>query len=106
MKWIISLLAIVALALAFTTGLYFEELPTFLEWGLTGAAVQDISNSTNSSSMYSWTTALCGTNNRCIDIVVECNGSRILNVTPISAAVWHSEDWVDPRGGNPEQLCR
>ena len=107
MKWIEFSIVIVALVLAFAVGLYFDEL-NGLSWGrLTGAAVQDIDeNISDMFRMYSWTTALCGLDSRCIDVHVECNGSQILNVTPVSNIVWHTEDWDDPRGGNPERLCQ
>ncbi len=98
-----------ALMLAFAFGYFFEGMRAN-EWDIgrfTGAVAADVEdNATNVSREYAWTTALCGIDRRCIDVTVECNGSQILNVTPVSAVVWHSEDWEDPRGGNPESLCR
>ncbi len=106
MKWMEFSIVIVALALAFAVGFYFDELKSLSRGSLTGAAVQDIDENVNNlPRMYSWTTALCGIDRRCIDVAVECNGSQILNVTPVSNIVWHTEDWDDPRGGNPERLC-
>lgn len=106
MKWAgVSLIA-VALILAFAVGFYFDELGKLSWGGLTGAAVQDVDeNASNESRMYAWTTALCGLDRRCMDVIVECNGSQILNITPVSNIVWHTEDWEDPRGGNPGKLC-
>lgn len=106
MKWAELGIVVVGFVLAFAVGMYFEEIKS-IEWGsLTGAAiVEESEESINVSRHYAWTTALCGYDRRCIDVTVECNGSQILNVTPVSNIVWHTEEWEDPRGGNPDQLC-
>ena len=98
---------VVLLGTAFAVGFYFEDLGA-LTWNrVTGAAIVDLEgNTTNATRHYSWTTALCGLDRRCMDVQVECNGSQIMNVTPVSNLVWHTEEWEDPRGGNPEKLCQ
>ena len=105
MNWLSIIAVVTGLALAFTLGLYVNEIKTFTIGSVTGLAVAEVSNE-NTTQLYAWTTALCGTDDRCIDVLVHCNGTQILNLTPISAAIWHSEEWQDPRGGNPEALCR
>lgn len=99
----------VLIAGAFVMGLYFEELreSTFAQrMGIAGFAVQGAEEAEkNVTQLYAWSTALCGIDNRCIDVLVACNGTQILNVTPVSRAVWHDDSWEDPRGGNPRELC-
>ena len=110
MVWVKILLFGIGIALAFALGFYFEELRA-VEWralvgGITGSAVIETENNeSNASRVYAWTTALCGQDKRCIDVHVTFNGSNILNVAPVSNVVWHTDDWQDPRGNNPERLC-
>lgn len=109
MAWLKIVSLCIGIALAFAFGLYFDELQA-IDWravsgSLTGAAVAEIESTSNASRVYAWTTALCSADRRCIDVHVECNGSNILNVTPVSNVVWHTDDWSDPRGSNPERLC-
>ena len=95
----------VLLLAAFFGGMYIDELAQFLGAGVTGAAVQALSDKENATQLYAWTTALCGTDSRCIDVLVSCNGTQILNVTPISGLVAHDDFWEDPRGEITKELC-
>lgn len=109
MTWLKITFLCIGIAAAFALGFSFEELQT-IDWrtlagSVTGAAIVETRDNTTAPRTYAWTTALCGGDGRCIDIHVECNGSQILNVTPVSNIVWHTDDWQDPRGGNPGQLC-
>ena len=89
-------IVVVFVALAFGAGYMLRDAR------LTGQEIQEAQ--AEEHFKYSWTLALCGTENSCMDVRVECDGSEILSVTPISGIIQHTLDWQDPRGGNPE-LC-
>lgn len=101
---------VVLIAGAFMLGWYADEVWESMRAsafgqraGIAGFAVLNAEE--NVTQLYALSTALCGTDNRCIDVLVHCNGTQILNVTPISSLVWHDDGWEDPRGGNPKALC-
>ena len=56
---------------------------------LTGMAV--------SEEEYSWTRAICNSDNECIDVLIECNKGNVVNITPLSGFVYHEDNWRDPR---------
>lgn len=97
--------------LSFVGGFWFNSFISDLDFGdlgvgnsnIVGLAV-DTPEDVEEIGEYSWTTALCGNNNKCLDVLVSCNGTSVLNVTPYSKLIQNGEEWVDPRGGNPE-LC-
>lgn len=74
---------------------------SFSDFRATGLAVQEQENA--SLKLYSWTTAICGTNNKCLDVNVECDGNRILNITPVSKLIEHEPEWRDFREN--KELC-
>jgi len=100
--WILILALVM---ISFGIGYFFKDLASLTGVNIksTGLAIQGIDDELLPIS-YSWTTALCGNNNKCLDVLVSCNGTSIMNITPISKLVEHEDDWKDPRGGNPD-LC-
>ena len=90
---------------SFLDDLDLKSLDALGETGIAGFAVEN-SEEENLFIEYTWTTALCGSNNKCLDVLVSCNGTQIMNVTPISKVVEHELGWEDPRAaeGVPD-LC-
>lgn len=99
-NWLKIVLVILLLLGVFGAGFFIQRLSA------TAFVVQqpESTQQADISQMYSWTTALCGSDGKCLDVIVACNGTTILNVTPTSGVVEHYADWQDPRGGNRE-LC-
>jgi len=87
---------------SFGLGYFFKDLMSLTGINIkttTGLTISEFSED-YTPKIYSWTTALCGSNNKCLDVLVSCNGTQITNVTPISKLIEHEEKWIDPRGGN------
>jgi hypothetical protein len=56
---------------------------------------------------YTFTKAICNSTNFCQDYLVECRGSSITKMTPVTGAViQHSAGWKDPRNSSERELCR
>lgn len=47
------------------------------------------------SNKYSLTKAICDKNKTCQDFYIECNGSKVLNLTVVTGLVTFEEDWID-----------
>lgn len=69
--------------------------------GLTGKTIE----SSNANIIYSYTKAICDSNNVCKDYEITCNGKNLVNMTDAKGyAVKFSENWEDPRNQTGE-LC-
>ena len=44
-----------------------------------------------------WTRAICNDNGFCIDVEVVCQADRLIDMKPIPAGIYHSDDWEDAR---------
>ena len=68
----------------------------------TGQVVNEVNKSN-----YTYTKAICDTNNFCQDHIIVCNGAEIISVTPISGAfAQFKPDFIDPRDEkSKETLC-
>ena len=65
-----------------------------------------IAEAENKNSFYSFTKAICNKTNYCQDYEIECEGSKVISITPTGNAVQFSEDWEDPRDEKTrEELC-
>lgn len=62
---------------------------------LTGSAVS--SNENNRS--YSWTTAICDDENRCMDVLIECENGSVKSLKPVSDLREFADNWSDSRKG-------
>ncbi|MEK6892715.1 MAG: hypothetical protein AABX07_00775 [Nanoarchaeota archaeon] len=87
-KWVVILifLILIIFILGFFTGRYF------INENLTGKSVADITNKS-----YSWTTAICNTENKCIDVLIECENGKVKNISPMSDLIEFKGYWEDPR---------
>lgn len=65
----------------------------FINNQITGKLIEeDLSNN------YSYTKAICDDEKYCQDNIIECDGNRIISITPITgAAVQFPPSWEDPR---------
>ena len=84
------ILVAVLIILAFLAGLFLDRFV------LTGQAVQ--------GEKYTWTTAICNSQNECIDVLVECENGNVVSIEPVSDLKKFEDDWEDIRGGVGE-LC-
>ena len=57
-----------------------------------------------SSTNYTYTTAICNENKECIDVLVECENQKVISLKPTSKLVEFPEDWEDFRE-EKEHLC-
>lgn len=78
-KWIIIGILII---LSFFAGLSFNKL------FMTGNVVSDLEGDN-----YSWTKAICNEKHECIDVVIYCNGSKVMKIEPISKLKEFDENW-------------
>ena len=91
MRKAVIILVLLLIVLAFFVGLFISKI------SFTGNVVQDNS--------YSWTKALCNSDNECMDVEITCNNGQVSSIVPISKLVVHSDDWKDPRGSLADKLC-
>jgi hypothetical protein len=67
------------------------------DFSMSGRVVSDFDNK------YSWTRAICNSENECIDVVIDCKDGKVVNITPIFYRIRHGEDWEDFR---EDDFCR
>lgn len=53
---------------------------------------------------YSYTTAICNTQNECIDILVTCDNNQVISIKPSSDLIKFDKDWQDIRD-SVENYC-
>ena len=87
---------IVLMVLSFLMGFFINKLL------FTGQVIQE---QEIKPDFYSWTKAICNSNNECIDVNIVCENGIVKSVEPASQIIQHNSDWVDPRGNLSEQLC-
>ncbi len=56
-------------------------------------------------SQYSYTKAICNSEKKCIDVLIECENGEIKKIEPVSDLTSFSDDWEDPRDNPNEELC-
>lgn len=49
------------------------------------------------SENYTWTTAICNSNNECMDVLVECSNGEVVSLSPITNLTSFGRDWNDFR---------
>ena len=86
-KFLIGIL----IAIAFFIGLVVGNV--LVSGGITGnvVSINQVDNN------YTWTSAICDGENKCIDVLIECENGSVKNLQPMSDFVEFSEDWKDPR---------
>jgi len=64
---------------------------------ITGAAIKK----------YSYTKAICNGTNHCQDYEIICDGTKLIELRPITkATIQHANNWKDPRSNQTnEKLC-
>ena len=65
-------------------------------FSITGDVVQKQEN-------YSYTTAICSPEKKCIDVFVECSNGEVVSLMPASNLIQHEAVWNDFRDG--EDFC-
>ncbi|MDO8563717.1 MAG: hypothetical protein Q7R87_01790 [Nanoarchaeota archaeon] len=86
-----KLLVIAFVAVAFFIGLLIGNV--LIGGGITGNVV-----SNQLDKNYTWTSAICD-NNKCLDVLIECENGSVKSLKPMSDFVEFSEGWEDPRSG-------
>jgi uncharacterized membrane protein YvbJ len=51
----------------------------------------------DTTNFHSYTKAICGDDNYCIDVLVNCNNNNIESIKPIGEGIHFSNDWKDIR---------
>jgi hypothetical protein len=65
---------------------------------ITGAAIDQ--------TKYSFTKAICDSDNLCQDFIIICKGQELVDITPTTFTIQQPEDWKDPRPLEEiEKLC-
>jgi len=80
--------------LSFFFGFIFSKI------SFTGRVVQE----QELGKSYTWTKAICNSNNECFDVKIVCEDGNAVSIVPVSRVVQHSSDWEDPRDDS-EKLC-
>ena len=80
------------LIIVFFIGFFVSRL------AFTGKAVQDV------ESNYSYTRALCNSENECMDVVISCVNGEVASIAPSSNVIKQLDGWQDPRNLS-EKLC-
>ena len=96
-----KLLVIVFVAVAFFIGLLIGN--ALVNGGITGKGISNwaitgnvVSNQLDKN--YTWTSAICD-NNKCLDVLIECENGSVKSLKPMSDFVEFSEGWEDTRSG-------
>lgn len=59
---------------------------------------ETINQESISLNYHSWTKAVCNYEIKiCVEMYIECNGNKLINMTPISESIYMGNYWVDPR---------
>jgi len=85
---------LVLIILAFIVGMFIGRLV------FTARVVE-----TNILENYSWTKAICNSDNECLDVLIKCEAGKIVGIEPVSGIVKHDANWKDPREGMKNKLC-
>jgi hypothetical protein len=47
---------------------------------------------------HSWTKAICDYDrNTCTDYYIECEGNKLIDITPLTKNIYMGSNWTDPR---------
>lgn len=88
--FLITIVVVVALVVGILIGKY----------ALTGSLTGNIVSDNKAGGGYSWTTAICDDENRCIDVLVECENGNVKSLKPASNLMEFGDNWSDSRDGN------
>jgi hypothetical protein len=80
----------IILFLILAAGIFLAGYFTSRGFNFTGNAVLN-------QEEYSWTKAVCNSDNECIDLVIHCKNSRVIRIEPIFYKVSHPANWSDFR---------
>ena len=81
-------------AIAFLIGILIGNI--FVGGVITGNVI-----SSQLDKNYTWTSAICD-NNKCVDVLIECENGSVKSLTPISGFVEFDDAWEDSRNGKIE----
>lgn len=76
------------IALSFVLG-FLLGFAIFFRPAITGLAIE--------SKEYSYTTAICNQENKCIDVLIKCESGNVISLTPVSNLVDLGPDFEDFR---------
>ncbi|MFH1425212.1 MAG: hypothetical protein ABIG28_00580 [archaeon] len=82
-------LSILFLIIGIIIGFSVSKLTTPEAPTITGQAV--------SNNEYTYTTAICNSENKCIDVLVKCDSGNVVSLTPVSDLLDLGEDFEDFR---------
>lgn len=54
---------------------------------------------------YSWTKAICNSQNQCIDVLITCIDGKVVSIEPASELLDYDIGWNDPRENSSNKLC-
>lgn len=74
-------------------------LTGFILTALAGALPYGIETSSDNGAREwtTWTKAICSEENYCIDILITCDGNRVVDLKPLSEGIYFSSGWEDKR---------
>ena len=78
-------------------GVFLSKI-RFFNSGLTGNAI-------NTEQNYSYTTAICNSEKKCIDVIVYCINGKMIKLEPTSELKQFDENWIDPRENKTLDYC-
>ena len=89
-RLIVILFVLLALIVGFAIG----------KISLTGEVVKE-----QVDKRYTWTTAICDYENKCLDVLISCDNGNVVGITPVSDYITHNTSWQDPRINLSKEYC-
>jgi len=59
--------------------------------------IMSVARTESYESISTRTKAICNEDNYCVDVLITCNGSKVVDIKPVDGGVYFTEDWEDPR---------
>jgi len=84
-----NILLVILIIVVFIIGMLIGKYAFSVDSTVTGNVVSD--------NVYSWTTAICDDENRCIDVLIECENGNVKNMKPVGNVNEYSDNWTDRR---------
>jgi len=84
----------VLIVLAFFAGFFVNRFSS----GISGSVIYETGN-------YTWTKAVCNSENWCMDVVISCADGNVVGIEPVDSLVKHGENWTDIRGNSSDIYC-
>lgn len=82
----------ILIVIAFIFGLFLSRI------NLTGNVVAEAEN-------YTWTKAVCNSENWCMDVAITCQNGNVAKIEPVDSLIKNKENWTDIRGNLSSKLC-